>query len=81
MKTIEQHTKILSAYINRMALADLRKITAQMESCWHSAMHHGMSGQLEEHYKLQSLIESAIINMIDHDLSIVTEVVLREEAV
>jgi hypothetical protein len=73
--TTEQHAKILSAYLNRMTLADLRKITAQIESCWHSAMNHGNSGQREEHSKLESIIESAVLRMTDHDLSIVSDVV------
>ena len=73
--TTEQHTKILSAYLNRMTLADLRKITAQIESCWNSAMNHGNSKQREERVKLDSIIESAVLRMTDHDLSIVSDVV------
>jgi hypothetical protein len=73
--TIEQHTRILSAYLDRMRLADLRKITAQIESCLHSAMNHGNSKQLEEHKKLDSIIKSTVLRMTDHDLSIISNVV------
>lgn len=64
----KQHADIFHAYLCKLSLSEFRKIAEQYESCWHSALHHGTSAQIEEQSKLDAVILAAFENMLDHDI-------------
>lgn len=66
--TRKQHADIFNTYLCRLSLSQFRKIAEQYESCWHSALHHGISAQIEEQTKLDAVILAAFENMLDHDI-------------
>lgn len=64
----KQHADIFHAYLCKMSLSEFRKIAKQYESCWHSALNHGTSSQIEEQTKLDTVILAVFENMLDHDI-------------
>lgn len=72
------HAAILTAYLGRLKLKDLRDILHSAEACSHAQLNYGTSAQLEEQRQFHQTVGEAVDNLIEHDRKLIGNVVRRE---
>jgi hypothetical protein len=73
------HARILTAYLGRLSLKDLRDILRSAEACSHAQLNYGTSAQLEEQGQFDQTVAEAIDNMAEHDRGLIS-LTLRSES-
>ena len=81
---VSEHSRILTAYIGRLKLHDLRNIVELVERCWREQANGNAGSQDKADLALRTGIMEAVGNMLSHDRNIiadtVTALVTREAA-
>lgn len=72
------HARILSAYLGRLKLRDLRNILHSAEACSFAQMNYGTRAQVEEQRQFDETVEEAVSNLFDHDVALIDAAVRRE---
>jgi len=72
------HARILTAYLGRLSLKDLRNILHSAEACAYAQMHYGTRAQVEEQRQFNQTVAEAVDNMAEHDRGLIGNVVRRE---
>lgn len=72
------HAAILTAYLGRLKLRDLRNILHSAEACSFAQLNYGTRAQMEEQRQFNQTIGEAIDNLIEHDRKLIENAVRRE---
>jgi hypothetical protein len=67
-----QHTTILTAYLSRLSLADLRSITAAAAECHQAQLNEGLSAQVSRQRDMREAIDQAVNGLVNHDRHLIT---------
>ena len=74
------HTKILTAYLSRFTLKDMKELLEAKNNCMHKALNEGINSQIMAGIRFEETVERAINNLIQHDLSLIEQVITKEKA-
>lgn len=80
MSSRDRHTKILSAYINRIPLKQLEEIVQAQRSAWHAALNLGNWSQDRAQNHANEVIETAVRHITDYDLGLIESAITAGEA-
>ena len=72
---VSEHSRILTAYILRLKLHDLRNIVELVEGCWREQANGNAGSQDKADLALRTGIMEGVGNMLNHDRNIIADTV------
>lgn len=71
----EHHTRLLMAYVSRLTVSQLERITEAQRNAWHQGMNGSTGAQLDAHNKLEATVKDVISEIIQWDKNVINTVV------
>ena len=75
--TNQDHTNILSAYLQRITLADLKLLNTTITASWSASLNYGMSEQLKRQSDVDNAIAHVIEGILWQDKALIDKVILQ----
>jgi hypothetical protein len=75
--TNQDHTKILSAYLQRITLADLKLLNTTITASWSASLNYGMSEQIKRQSDVDNAIAHVIEGILWQDKALIDVVILQ----
>lgn len=75
--TNQDHTNILSAYLQRITLADLKLLNQTITASWSASLNYGMSEQIKRQNDVDNAIAHVIEGILWQDKALIDKVILQ----
>jgi hypothetical protein len=75
--TNQDHTDILSAYLQRITLADLKLLNTTITASWSASLNYGMNEQIKRQNDVDNAIAHVIEGILWQDKALIDKVILQ----
>jgi len=75
--TNQDHTNILSAYLQRITLADLKLLNTTITASWSASLNYGMNEQIKRQNDVDNAIAHVIEGILWQDKALIDKVILQ----